>query len=124
MRTDLVAENSKGVGDTDHRIEQRILFVLVDFHDDVIDRRSMRTKNGMFTNSFYDKLEYATGAKAIHLTKAEEERERSRMTPREIEQAAVVGAKRKRVRIYCRRSRTGSFCSCGARTGNHSNCRG
>ena len=79
MRTDLVAENLKGVGDTHHRIEERILFILVDFHDDLIDRSSLRTKNGMFTNSFDDKLEYAAGTKAIHLTKAEEERERSRM---------------------------------------------
>ena len=61
MRTDLVADNSKDVGDTDHRIGEHILFVLVDFHDDVKDRRSLRTENEMFTNRFYDKVEYATG---------------------------------------------------------------
>ena len=93
VRTDLAAENAKEVGDNDHRIGERIVFVLVDFHDDVVDSSSLRTKNGMFTNSFYDKLEYATGTKAMQETKAEEERERNRMTPGEIEKALVDGAK-------------------------------
>ena len=79
MRTGLTAEKSKEDRDTDHRIGERIVFA--DFHEGVMDRRSLRTKNGMFPNSFYDELEYATGTKAMQITKVEKERERSSMTP-------------------------------------------